>query len=119
MAHNRRYRETYVHTTWSSVRLALRLGFWPRYGQQKSAFFECFHIVFKAPLKRQKVTWLEILHPVLGKVHPDLPVKCVDRDRSFRTMVAHVASRLHPDENNAERFIFDQRFGASAGFALP
>ena len=119
MAHNRRYRETYVHITWSSVRLALRLGFWPRYGQQKSAFIECFHIVFKTALKRQKVTWIQILQTVFRKMHPDLPAKCVDGDWPFRTMMAHIASRLHPDENNAELFIFDQRFGASAGFPLP
>ena len=50
-----------------------QLCFWPCNGKQKRAVFQRFNIVFKTALKSEEVSGAKFLHPLVGKVYPDLP----------------------------------------------
>ena len=50
-----------------------QLRFWPCNGKQKRAVFQRFNVVFKTVLKSEEVSGAKILHPLVGKMYPDLP----------------------------------------------
>src|SRR6185503_15171316 len=75
--------------------------------------------MLETTLQRQKIALLEILHAIFGKMHSDVALQQLNRNRPFRAVMAHVASPLHPHQHDTELLILDERFGASTGFALP
>src|SRR5665213_1827318 len=92
---------------------------WPCDGEQERAFFQCFDVVLKAALKCQEVSRIKVLHTIVRKVYSNLPQNHLHGDRPFGAVVAHITSRLHSHEDNAELCILHDGLGAPASFALP
>src|SRR5215469_9065474 len=87
--------------------------------EQERGLFQCFHVVFQAAVKRKKIANLKLLDPIFGKVNTDLALNRLDRNGPLGAVVAHIASRLHPNQNDAELAVFDECFRTSAGLSLP
>ena len=92
---------------------------WPCDGEQERAFFECFDVVFKAAFKCQEVSWTKVLPTIVRKVYSNLSQNHLHGDRPFGAVVAHVTSRLHSYEDDAELRILHDGLGAPASIALP
>ena len=84
--------------------------FRPRNGEQKRALLQCFNIVFKTALKSEEFSRNKFLCPIVGKMYPYFPQNCMDGDRPFGAVVTHVASRLHPYQDNAKLRILHDGF---------
>jgi hypothetical protein len=90
-----------------------------RNGQKKSTFFARVHIMLQTGPKHEKLSDTQICNLFVREVDSDTPLDHIQGSRSIRMMGAHLRTRFHEDEDNAETGGLGKRLRAAAGLFSP